>query len=102
MTTSETLIKARDLLAQGWCQGVAWIHNKNGGYTYCIFGALEKSKDNQKALFEARDFIYGALARRQYEKDIEDFNDAPGRTQAEILKLMDDAIELAKQEESEQ
>ena len=96
MTTTEILTKARDLLEQGWCQGVEWIHNKNGGFSCCILGALQEAEGNHDTRFDVYDFVYGALSRLHYEKDIADFNDAPGRTQAEVLKVMDDAINQAK------
>ena len=99
MTTSQTLIKARDLLQQGWCQGALFKQSK-GKTRYCIVGAIHDV--NQSHLMIRRCLRMVREAAGIEEWDVAAFNDAPGRKKSEILKLMDDAIELAKQEESKQ
>ena len=103
MTTSETLIKARHLIEQGWCQGALFKLSK-GKTRYCIAGALREAKyqvDRSPGLaIDCHNAIFAASGIKP--TDIAEFNDAPGRKKSQILKLMDDAIELAKRKESEQ
>jgi hypothetical protein len=71
MTTKEILIAARAKVAQGWCQGA---------YAKDAYGNTEEQED--------------ALALLGYtgESEVIDWNDAPGRTQAEVLEAFDKTI----------
>ena len=98
MTTSQTLIKARDLLQQGWCRG-GFIKVSKGKERFCIAGAIYRAQPFQRAGDKCLHMVCAAGGIERHL--IAQFNDAPGRKKSEILKLMDDAIELAKREESE-
>lgn len=101
MTTSETLIKARHLIAQGWCQRDSFTRS-NGQDHYCMLGAIDKAGFERGGLVEILKIIGRAMGPKHQGVSIPEFNDAPVRTKAEVLEVMDDAIELAKQEEPEQ
>lgn len=81
------LMAGRERIAKGWCQGAFLldIPDSLGGPRYCTVGAVEN--DNHafaclKAALPAPGFVTG-------------YNDAKGRTKAEILALFDRAIALA-------
>ena len=102
MTTTQALIKARNLLKQGWCQGAMSKRLGGNKYRYCILGAI-KAADPTQSQAVWKQCVDTILEAKECEYvDIMKFNDAPGREKSEILKLMDDAIKLAKREESEQ
>ena len=98
------LIEARSLLATGWIQDKA--HNKG---SYCIVGAiyselLFSSKETQSGPDWRRIDSVGLAAETELEKllssnknegfygYVSSWNDKPGRTQEEVLHLMDTAI----------
>lgn len=92
MTVREALMQTRELLAPegAWCQGVA--ADTHGAR--CLVGALTdatgRERDGQ-AYLDARDAIARCLWRTAVWS-ITGWNDWPGRTQAEVLGLLDKAI----------
>lgn len=102
-TTADILRKARDHIAQPgmWCQGRffdAHLLSTNRTPTHgpcCARGALiwaTGTPDNETGL------SYLAMAVPQSIPGVTAFNDAPGRTQSEVVALFDRAIELAEKE----
>jgi len=94
------LIEARSLLAAGWIQKKA---HRDG--SYCIVGAIysEYSGAGRPFCPDWREDSIGVEAEAAVEKLIRplpapgfcyiaEWNDKPGRTQAEVLHLMDTAI----------
>ena len=106
MKTSEILSKAADLIEpEGrwttvWCaidkNGIGHLNgNVKDATCWCAIGAVEKSAggyDANAALLFVRDVIDGEF--------IDDWNDAEGRTQAEVVSALRKASELAKQSEA--
>lgn len=95
--TKETLKVARDLIAQGWVQDVMY---SDGGY--CSIGAIEKaawpgpgSSTSYGEYYGACAAITKALGIQTTEPRVEiiQWNDAAGRTQAQVLAAFDKAIE---------
>lgn len=102
---ADDLRAARALVEKGWTQG-AYGRLESGENTFawdanvvcwCPVGAIQKAtierdRDDDQAL----DAFAAALV--EYDKDAgpEGWNDAPGRTQAEVLAAFDRAIELAE------
>lgn len=97
MTTVEVLEKARRFVANGWCQG-----DYIKGDRLCLFGALnlavgvqvdcdEKPSDFDNDLYRR----LGAAAGVPYDELVW-WNDAPERTQAEVVAAFDKAIQLAR------
>ena len=94
MTTKELLIAARAKIAQGWCQGmdaadaqgnpVDWSSRK--ARQWCISGAMANACDGFHE--GARAALLSAAKARSLVR----WNDAQGRTQAQVLKLFDKAI----------
>jgi hypothetical protein len=94
MTTLEILEGAHKLINEiGWCQGLFYryggptMHNK---IAYCLVGALIVSCRHQHPEFiEAKSLI-------EYVENIQDlskWNDSPGRTKEEVLKLIEETME---------
>ena len=100
-TTLDILVAARAKIAQGWCQG-AYAKDAKGEATeslspdaerWCSAGAITASTG-------ANDFFAREAARDAFVKAIDAgnlalWNDAPGRTQAEVLAVFDEAIRRA-------
>lgn len=90
------LVRARALISQGWGQCAYQSFGRDGATHYCIRGAL-LAVDHPRYLYDrAIDTLVCALGRKLAEEhpSLLDYNDAPERTQAEVLELYDDAIRL--------
>jgi len=106
------LTEARAKVARGWTQGT-WARDAvgerapergNAAVCWCIVGALNAVADDREGhhlfwvaglLEPARDALYEALedlGGYDFGTALVEFNDAPGRTQAEVLALFDLAI----------
>lgn len=118
LTAKDYLIKARELLSeeQKWVQGVLARDENNisvctssdTACKFCLLGSLFRvSHENvnnitldswpEDAQVAAEDLL-DLIVRERGLIDINSmvaFNDAPGRTHAEILALLDEAIERA-------
>lgn len=97
-TVIEVLKESRALIEKGWCQiHTAVNHSGQSTWTgcptackWCAFGAvMAVTGDWNKPYAILRDLTVGSLA---------EWNDAPGRTQAEVLDLFDRAIAKAESE----
>lgn len=83
------LEKARERIARGWCQN--WFSDDRGGL--CIIGALSEavgSKGDMKP--------WAILLGFDFRNPASTWNDAPGRTQQEVLDRFDAAIERLSRE----
>ncbi|MGH7968354.1 MAG: DUF6197 family protein [Limisphaerales bacterium] len=97
MTTLEILVAARAKIAQGWTQGClardargeqsdCW--SKESRF-FCAGGALMAAcQEGHHAMLTIKNLVGDR---------VDAWNDAPGRTQAEVLAVFDRAIESAKQ-----
>jgi hypothetical protein len=98
----EVLRAVRELLAESeaWCQG-AWARDGRGrpvgstranAVAWCLVGALAKVRDpssrGRKRLVEMLDEMLDEM----FPVSLPAWNDAPGRTHAEVLALLDAAI----------
>lgn len=105
---ADVLDAAADLLEPkgAWTQG-AFARNADGDFTglsefrgpavcWCIMGATEKVTDDPRLAGEADRYV----ARLVPGFSIEDFNDAPERTQAEVVAKLREAAALARQEQA--
>jgi hypothetical protein len=98
MTTIEALRRMRELLAKGWTQDCCCrdrrgmpIETGNAfAVSWCVIGAALTAcpMNEQEALNVLRDNI-----GEEYDRKMRLWNDAPGRTQSEVLALMDRVIE---------
>ena len=78
----QMLVAARNLVEAGWCQ-----YALRSGDKYCALGALRACADNP---YHER---YGLWHMEHIINDyLWNWNDAPGRTQAEVVDLFDRAI----------
>lgn len=95
--TLAQLQRARRLLArpEGWTQG-SYARDGHGdavdsqcsqATSFCASGAIYATQDNLTGSIQARTVIYRIIA-----DDIEAWNDADGRSQADIIEAFDQAI----------
>lgn len=98
MTVIEVLEAARARVEKGWGQGRA-VSPLGGGPT-CVGVAIERAFTNGgEVRNEARRMFCQAVAvsfGAVYGGEIVEWNDTPGRTQADVLAAFDKAIALAR------
>jgi hypothetical protein len=89
-TNADLLIlqKARDRIARGWGHGIRclwpWGKNLCIGLTLCAVGVEEDATEKR---------LLAALGFHSSRAETIAWNDAPGRTQAEVLQRFDAAID---------
>lgn len=91
----EALREGRARVERGWCQHTSM----NAAGAVCALGALGDQYGNLRVP-DAGDMLC-ATAGAQCYADIGNWNDAPERTQADVIALYDKAIDLAVAEEME-
>ena len=103
----EVLQKAKEKVAEGWCQGALarWSDGRvlatgpidagrlDTAAAVCVSGAIQNYVGTTDNHLEALAFMFLQLAIRDGAAC---WNDAPGRTQVEVLDAFDAAIRLAK------
>lgn len=105
MTTTEILRAARAKVQKGWCQG-RLARNADGkgispddpdAVSWCAIGGIESNhKITEGQAWEAKRLFRRVVGLTG--PGIDKWNDAPGRTQAEVLAAFDAAIELSRLE----
>lgn len=105
-TAVDILLEARDLVGQGWCQRAGAV-NVAGAQTFtladdavrfCIVGAIDRANGRDRAgdnWSSAIHFIECAIGNDSMSIAL--WNDADGRTQAEVYDMLDRAAKLAKE-----
>ena len=107
MSVAATLAEARKLIAQGWTQG-AFYDDEDGRGCYCLAGAVgtvdaasaKLTKGRVNFVFYSRSKSIAALSACLGGRGggagavdlVTEWNDAPGRTQEDVLALIDRAI----------
>lgn len=93
MKPSDVLKAARKMIARpgGWSQGMIQLEDR-----CCALIAIYRVSASG---WQTTRGAYGHFATAIGSKDIEGWNDTPGRTQQEVIAKFDQAINLAKQEE---
>lgn len=98
---AEKLREARKLIEQGWTKG--WFveqHEADGPICYCVYGALNQvvvgDAEADTTETDAAAKLLGRAVGQTF-LSLATWNDAPERTQAEVLAAFDRAIELADQ-----
>lgn len=103
MSVKEDLVAARALVATGWTQGASAL-TVNGTETsprasnavcWCSVGAIFGGMQHASPDDEAQRFHLAKKALLPGGDPLSQWNDAPGRTQAEVIALFDRAIEEA-------
>ena len=106
--SEQILTEAYALIERGWVQG--WdARNRYGkmvqaltpdACAWCLTGALTKAATHLHLREEDRQRAYELVAAALptgESRFVVVFNDSPGRTKEQVLAVLDDAIELAKQ-----
>jgi len=100
------LDEARALIDKGWVQGLGAV-DENGRCTFyhkasafCAFGAVMRvytvdGETEYWTAYEVADFL-DLVAQAKGYPTIVSFNDAPERTQAEVVEVFREAAELAR------
>jgi hypothetical protein len=95
MSVAATLAEARKLIAQGWTQG-EFKRVVDGVECWCISGAIDKAASDYKPNGLAFAALFHALRADDFylssSTNLIEWNDTPGRTQEEVLALIDRAI----------
>jgi len=95
MSVAQVLTEARKLIAQGWTQG-EYKRVVDGVECYCLSGAIHQAApyDNPRGLEFAALFL--SLRADDFylssSSNLTEWNDAPDRTQEDVLDLIDRAI----------
>lgn len=102
MNTIEALTIVRQRLEQGWTQGTDARDKFDIGVgpesylavTWCISGAIEtlRSGDDYTNIYDVQDAITNQLYQERNGNSFVEFNDAPERTQQEVLDFIDRTI----------
>lgn len=99
MNTKEALIKAKNLLNQGWCQAKFRDSESN---KYCTMGAIFAvcpDQNGQNEMVEAFGSLLpenpsnGLKGTYAIMANIMRWNDAPERTKKEVIEVLNKAIE---------
>ena len=94
-STAAVLRDARRLIERGWVQGDGVVLDDSGETRYCIMGAITEAVrrlDCAGPRGPAGERARAALLRVIDDRGLADFNDAEGRTQAEVLAVFDRAM----------
>lgn len=105
----QALIDGRARIAKSWVQGTGWLvfageeppafeRACDQGWGYCMLSAIELSDSirRNEAAHEAARAALRELRATIGELRLSVWNDAPGRTQAEVLAVYDATIERVR------
>lgn len=99
MKLNEYLMQARSLIADGWVQQCSRIEIAPGKFVYCMIGAVIEAS-HAMDYGSTLETLRAALSKTTgWGPSLTEFNDAPGRTQAEVLAIFDHAIAHALADE---
>lgn len=94
MSADDVIRGARALIAKGWTQGASARDHRGqptsplGPFatSFCLIGAIKRVQCGEREAEEARAMIRERIGDGEL---IANWNDAPGRTQAEVLEVLD-------------
>lgn len=109
LTTADVLRKARGYVEKGWCRnsnaldaaGVEVSPECRAAVRWCMWGAMRRAADWQRtgdAPLDAAMRTLAAATGGDPRRSVSAWNDAPRRTQAQVLRVFDKAIKLAEEE----
>jgi hypothetical protein len=88
----DDLLEVRTVLERGWCKGAL----EDGKGRYCLLGAIGLVTTGSAYEWNARsvdvyEVVWPLLPSKYHRMD--DFNNAPATTHADVLGLVDEALE---------
>lgn len=105
VTAREFGLRVRELIAKGWCQEANAVNGEGcevsarseNAVCFCISGACCRAGDELlgstiRPPGDSRDVFWRALITATPDDGPVSWNDRPGRTQAEVLALVDTVI----------
>ena len=98
-TTYRILKRARDIIQDGWCQGVAWEEQPDGSMRYCATGALQQAAcaevGNDDRWLDEFATAQVTLLEASLKPclSINEWNDDPARTKHDVELAFDAVIE---------
>lgn len=92
MTLKDTLVEAKNqILTHGWIQ-----RDLESAEGYCIMGAIDAASfDDIESFLSATSLVKSLLRDRGHVNAVSSWNDAPHRTEQEVLNLLDEAARRA-------
>lgn len=110
--TSTILKRAKTRLKGRWCQGAAFkdqdgdiLPKPRPGCRMCALGAVwaaaaagRKMGPGLGPMLRFRAILRAALPNRVTTRSVSEYNDKPGRTEEQILRLFDRAIKIAERQ----
>ena len=109
LSVGTVLKNARDLVTKGWCQDAFEVEGRDRVTRYDVLGALDKASEGYRhhVYASARFAVNEAILDGEFDGEpvrddvIVDWNDAPGRTQEEVVAMFNRAIEYVIKAEKE-
>lgn len=103
----DDLRAARELVAAGWCQGESALGKRGNivsifddhAVAFCASGACERAASRRDEMTEHSERLHFALLAVIQVDDVAEWNDAPERTQADVVAAFTAAIQRAEQAE---
>ena len=92
--TREAIGKVRALIMSGWTRGALVMRDETGQDHYCLMGAIGEVFPGRGGVTPEYKAVYDAITSHGIKSLIE-WNDAPGRTQEDVLRLLDSVLEGA-------
>lgn len=92
-----TLRKMQELLLQGWTKG-SYVETLPHGTAYCLVGAVEALAPDGRTEFAVKDLLRTLVGERATRDWITWFNDHRTTTLADVIDLLDDAIDYVSED----
>lgn len=103
MDARDVLLRAAGLVQRGWSRG-AFARFADGttadphardAEAWCALGALRRASGKGVSIYDAADFLWRQIQDGQCIRGVAEWNDAPERTQAEVVAALRSAADKA-------
>jgi hypothetical protein len=87
----DDLRAAKAFVQRGWCQGSCFAPHVGGGCLFASVRDVTHGWDGNPRYHRLHDFVLAHLPDRTLS--LSHWNDTPGRTQGEVIALIDECLE---------